>query len=524
MSRPLTHQRLRLVSVLLLLALVASLLPQVSPVPLAEPTAVAAGPGVPNTPAARTAAPKKPDLSKMGLGFVPNRGQADPAVRYEARGMGGSLFFTESGVTLTLPSDQPDKQQDLAKERQNGKERFSPESRANQKHKPSPPTVVRVQFEGANAPPTLEPTDKLAGVVNYFIGKNPSKWQKNLPNYGGLVYKALYPGIDLLYEGTAGRLKGTYLVAPGVDTSVLRWRYEGAAGVEVDSKTGDLVVSLPSNGKAPTSLREKAPVSWQEVDGKRVPVETRYEVAADGSIGFSLGSYDRSLPLTIDPTLEYSTYLGGSTGDSGYRIAVDTSGNAYITGYTYSTDFPTKNAFQGTSAGGSYDAFVTKLTSSGALAYSTYLGGGGDDYGHGIAVDTSGNAYVTGTTYFTDFPTKNAFQSSHGGYWDAFVTKLGPGDPGTITQPPYEPVPTADDRRFVGAVSPRHQASDQTVEIPVDRYFLGPVYPSSIDTPLPGDFPTSLSVNVVATSASGGAAEVYLNGTKLALQRHLAEW
>jgi hypothetical protein len=155
-------------------------------------------------------------------------------------------------------------------------------------------------------------------------------------------------------------------------------------------------------------------------------------VAADGSIGFALGSYDRTQPLTLDPTLTYSTYLGGNDTDEATGIAVDSAGNVYVTGYTYSTNFPLSSAYQGSLAG-AYDVFVTKLNATGsALIYSTYLGGSGTESGAAIAVDAAGNAYITGYTYSTNFPIQNAFQAANAGAPDGFLTKLNPAGSGLI--------------------------------------------------------------------------------------------
>ncbi|MGB6474111.1 MAG: SBBP repeat-containing protein, partial [Candidatus Sulfotelmatobacter sp.] len=168
-------------------------------------------------------------------------------------------------------------------------------------------------------------------------------------------------------------------------------------------------------------------VVYQEVRGQRREVAGNFVLRGPHRIGFVLGPYDHSQPLVIDPTLAYSTYLGGNYQDSGTSIAVDSSGNVYVTGYTGSTNFPTVNALQATDNGGTSDAFVTKLNASGsALDYSTYLGGNDADYGYGIAVDSSGNAYVTGSTHSTNFPTVNPIQATDNGFYNAFIAKLDP--------------------------------------------------------------------------------------------------
>src|SRR6185295_2616522 len=165
------------------------------------------------------------------------------------------------------------------------------------------------------------------------------------------------------------------------------------------------------------------PIAWQELDGERAPVSARYAISADGSVGFAVGDYDRGSPLTIDPVIEYSTYLGGSIFDIAYSIAVDAGGHAYIAGYAASSNFPTVDPYQA-GPGGQGDAFVARFDPHGTPVYSTYLGGSYFDYATGIAADAQGNAYVTGKTGSVDFPTKMALQPAYAGVWDAFVTKL----------------------------------------------------------------------------------------------------
>ncbi len=372
-----------------------------------------------------------PDFGKLPLSFVPNVGQTDPAVRFQAHSMGSTLFFTPNEVVLSLMTNDQ-------------RRRINDQSPETLHLRPSfvlgRSSVMHLRFEGANPTPEMVGADRLPGAVNYFIGDDPSRWRTNLPTYGGIIYQELYPGIDLHYEGrigTAGQaslLKGTYTVAPGADPTRIRWHYAGAASVRLDPTTGNLLIELPSSNIIPNSqsqLIERAPIAWQSINGRRVPVSVRYAVAADGGTGFVLGHYDPAYPLTLDPALTYSTYLGGSGYDYGYDIALDADGNAYVIGYTNSVDFPTKNPAQPDFGGGmgAGDAFVVKLNPTGStLVYATYLGGGGNDRGFGIALDADGNAYVTGDTTSIDFPTQNPIQPETGGggpfEGDAFVAKL----------------------------------------------------------------------------------------------------
>ena len=342
----------------------------------------------------------------LPLAFVPNVGQSDAVVRYQAHAMGGMLFFNDDEVVLSLPATGSRRQTE-------------DQTRSD----------VHLRFDGLDDAHRVVSAERLPGIVNYFIGNQPSRWLTNLPTYAGIVYEQLYPGIDLRYDGAQSTLKGTYTLAPQADPSRIRWHYQGATSVRVDEQTGDLLLELDHGA----TLIEKAPSAWQAIDGTRTSVTVQYVVMEDDSIGFALGAYDPNQPLTIDPLLIYSTYLGGSSFDSAKSVAVDAAGYAYITGATQSTDFPTQNPIYN-ALNGSTDAFIVKINPTGsALVYATYLGGSDreDEFGSeragGIAVDSTGSAYVTGCTKSADFPTVGPIQSYGGfGNCDAFVTKLNP--------------------------------------------------------------------------------------------------
>lgn len=249
-----------------------------------------------------------------------------------------------------------------------------------------------------------------------LVGADPSQWISNLHPYAGVVYRQLYRGIDLRHDGAGGALKGTYEVAAGVDPTVIRWRYIDAERITVDEQ-GNLHVQLGED-----RLVEQAPVVWQVIGGRRVVADAHYVVQGD-TLQFALGDHDRRYPLTIDPTLLYSTLLGGTSTDYGRDIAVDASGNMVMAGYSTSLHFPGSIA---TNAGGE-DVVLTKLNAQGnAIVWTTYMGGNNHGRALSLALDKSGNTvWVTGYIQSANFPTTaNAPQSASNGGFEAIVLRL----------------------------------------------------------------------------------------------------
>jgi hypothetical protein len=335
----------------------------------------------------RAPAPAESSYGKLPLSFVPNRGQADERVLYSAQAGGSSLQFTRDRVAITLE----------------GKDKAH---------------ALHLRFLGASPSPTLTGEDRQKGRVNYFTA-NAS--QTNIPTYGELRYRNLWPGIDLAFRGEGGRLKYEFHVAAGADPSKIRLAYAGAESLSLGA-AGALLIETPLG-----TLRDQAPKSYQRSGSRKVPVESSYATAGN-RYGFELGPYDRSRPLVIDPGLVYSTFLGAATGwEIGDDIAVDGAGNAYVAGTTASSDFPTTPGAFDSTPGSNWDVFVTKLSPDGStLVYSSYLGGIGPERGQGIAVDPGGRAFVIGWTGSPDFPTTSgAFDTSYADNGsDAFVTKL----------------------------------------------------------------------------------------------------
>jgi hypothetical protein len=361
---------------------------------------------------------------KLPVHFEANQGQTDEQVKFLARGKSHTLFLTPSEAVVVLT-----KREQTAKGRLRGAQ-LRPEEAGQVTS-----TVLRMTFVGANLEPRLVGRDELPGKANYFIGNDRAKWRTNVPTYAKVHYQDLYPGIDLIYYGNGRQLEYDFVVGPGADPNRILLCFQGADRIEVDSQ-GDLVLHTAAG-----TIRQRKPVIYQEVDGVRREISGGYVLKGACRVGFRLAAYDASRRVVIDPALFYSTYLGGSREEEGHGVAVDITGNAYVTGFTMSTDFPTTAGVVQPAFGGgpefARDAFVTKLNPTGSgLVYSTYLGGGGgngEDDAFGIAVDTAGNAYVTGLTTSTDFPTTpGAFQTTLRGGLDVFVTKLNPTGSGLV--------------------------------------------------------------------------------------------
>jgi hypothetical protein len=359
--------------------------------------------------------------------FVPvNAEVADAAFLFRSLGSAATLFFGADGVSFPVPCAG------AAKGLFDG---------LLQEETPEPGTLaaVRLQFVDANASAQVIGQEPLPGVVNYFLGDDPARWQSGVPTFARLAYEDLYPGIDLLYDGSEGALKGAYVVAPGANPGNIRWRYEGAPGVKLSK--GELWVGVTSAGGAPL-LVERRPVAWQTQDGNRKPVSVRYVVHRDGSIGFRLGRYDADLPLIIDPTLDYATYWGEGGCDFAIDLAVDSDNDVYVTGTTNSLNVPPPSPEPDCTVRYPYDVFVIKLdpsqTGASQLVYTTYIGGNGVDRPNGIALDSSGYIDLAGRTWSLDFPTTpNAWQQNlpDGDFINGFVARLD--DTGAVQYASY---------------------------------------------------------------------------------------
>jgi RHS repeat-associated protein len=360
------------------------------------------------------------NYAKQPLSFEVNQGQVDDQVNFVSRGSGYSFFLTSNEAVFSLSKPKQNNEQDTKYSFLDTVKNKDLAKRTQVQSEP--PEVVKMSFIGANPNPQVVGEEEQLGKSNYFIGNDPSKWKTNVSHYSRVRYKDIYQGIDVVYYGNdLGQLEYDFNLAPGVDPHVIKLNFEGVDRLETTEK-GDLVLHLSSG-----DLVQKAPRIFQEINSVKRDIVGNYQVSNLNltQVSFVIKNFDKTLPVTIDPSLLYSTYLGGGPGDDvSNGIAVDSSGDAFVTGMTGSINFPIQNAFQPNPGGGG-DAFVTKFNVNGTLAYSTYLGGSGNDNGTGIAVDGSGNAFVTGATSSINFPIQNAFQPKYGGgNTDAFVTKF----------------------------------------------------------------------------------------------------
>ncbi|UCD30797.1 MAG: SBBP repeat-containing protein, partial [Desulfobacterales bacterium] len=345
-------------------------------------------------------------VSTLRIPFVSNEGQVAKEVGFYAKTFGGTVYVTQKGE-MVYALTQKEKDQSLMKRVKDGKGRN-----------------IRVcvlkerLLKAKNS--RLQGQEKAVTKVNYFIG-GKDNWKTNIPSFNIVSYGQVYDNIELTLRAHTNNVEKIFTVHPKGRVEDIRLVVDGAVSLKLNP-AGELEIDTGSG-----TFNFSVPIAFQEIEGERKNVQVAYAVK-NNTYGFKVGQYDHNFPLIIDPTLTYSTYLGGTNFEEGYDITVDGNGNAYITGVTTSSDFPTQGPYDGTLDG--QDAFVAKLDAMGdTLIYSTYLGGTSAEFGYGIGVDTSGNAYVTGGTYSGNFPTTaGAFQTSHSdtAYIEAFVTKLSP--------------------------------------------------------------------------------------------------
>ena len=406
------------------------------------------------------------------LSFEANKGQAGPRVSFLAHTRGGDVLLSSQETTLLINKTKADVK--------------NAHSRSSKLDPPSV-TTLRMRFQGGNPNPKVSGLEELPGKTNYFLGNDSSKWRTEIPNYKRVRYEAVYPGIDVVYYGNQNQLEYDFVVAPYANPNSIRIRFDDRCKLRI-SRNGDLVIAVDGievrqlrptiyqdsqDGKVAVSGRYR--LRHHEISFEIGAYDQSKPLIIDPVLSYSsylwgIGGYDIALDsgrnmyivgaawgtgLTLvnpvqstyagntdiyiqkfDPTgstLLFSTYLGGNNRDDGNgyafpRIAVDPAGNIYVKGTTSSTNFPTVNAIQ-QSPGGGLDAYVAKIAATGSqLIYSTYLGGSSQEEWGDIAVDQSGNAYVTGSTFSPNFPTHNALMAPacNGTNRDVFVSVLDP--------------------------------------------------------------------------------------------------
>jgi hypothetical protein len=449
---------------------------------------------------------------KLPMGFEMNEGQISSDVRFLSRGQGYELLLTPQEALLALRQPElagasPAKHAASFKALREGREKRSA-------------SLVRIRMAGANANPEITGANQLPGRTNYFMGNNPKDWRTDIPSFARVKYTGIYPGVDLVFYGNQRRLEYDYVVAPGADPKAIALDVTGARKLRIDHQ-GNLVMSVPGG-----EVALQKPVAYQEADGRRREIAANYSLSGNHQVNLLVANYDQTKPLVVDPILNYSTYLGGSaSGDYATGIAIDATGDAFVTGQTFSLTFPvggatigynTNSPDPGVSANGA--VFVSELDPTGTIEkYVTYLGGTGagegGEYGQGIAVDTTG-VYITGQTFSTNYPTVGGYIVSPLGSnpsGTAFITKLNPAVGG---------VPSLVYSSYVGGTS-----GDVGTAIAVDAsenaYITGLTLSPGINTT--GAFQTSLSdatdgnafltrIDTTQTSTASLIYSTYLGG------------
>ena len=346
-------------------------------------------------------------FGQLPVYFVKNQGQwREPAAFCAGVGF-GKIYFTSKEIVFQIFHTEGNSSRDQIDHR-----------------KKDPPETeeinIRLQFVNPSPDVSIEAMDKSEARFNYLLGDDPQKWVAGAPSYRRIVYRNLYPGIDLSVCGQGKSVKHEYSLKPGADPKQIAWRYDNIKNARINSQ-GQLEVSTGLG-----TLKDEMPYCYQIFGSKKVAVECAYIITPENTVKLFIGKYDNNIELIIDPGLEYSTYLGGTDYDYAYDIAVDDNGCAYVTGHSRSSNFPLKSGSYDTNLSGASDAFVTKFSPAGStLYYSTVIGGSSTDGAYGIVLDADRNAYITGYTRSTDFPkTWGAYDTSHNGDSDVFIAKL----------------------------------------------------------------------------------------------------
>ena len=353
-------------------------------------------------------------MSSIPFMFEKNIGQHKNESKFVLRNSKNSIYFLESEIVLSIMKFKEDNKEKSFK--------YKFDTKENMSQREFEVNLLKMKLENSNKDPEIIGLNEFDCKINYFKGKDKTDWTTGIPVYEKLLYKEVYPGIDLVYYGNEGTLEYDFVVSPNGDFSKIKLNFEGADKVQLD-EDGNLIVEINES-----TIKMLKPKVYQQVNDKKIDLENSFVVDGD-NIRFDIPNYDKSKVLVIDPPLLYGSYLGGNNEDAGYKVAVDSKENAYITGWTYSTEeFPLQNPYQGTIKG-YCDAFLikidTKASGSASLKYATYLGGNNSDYGYSVAVDGRENAYIVGETSSTEqFPSKNAYQVTGNENSNGFLIKL----------------------------------------------------------------------------------------------------
>ncbi len=311
-------------------------------------------------------------------------------VRFVARKGPATLFLGDRGVTLAVHEHRPKTKHDI-RDRLAHADREVPAKRA----------VVHMTVAGGRSV-TPRPSDELVTKTNYFIGNDRSKWRTAVPNYAKVTYPSVLDGVDLVFHGENGSLEYDFVVSPGTRVDSIAMNVDGAADMELDAR-GNLVIHTRAG-----DIVQPEPLVYQRDDrGNKHTIAASYRIVGENKVGFVVASYDTSRELVIDPVLGFATFLGGSGSEEARAIAADSAENTYIAGFTNSTDFPAKNAYDGEYNGHPADAFVAKINNTGtAIEWATYFGG--SDWAEALALalnPTNGDVFIAGKTRSPDdFP------------------------------------------------------------------------------------------------------------------------
>jgi hypothetical protein len=451
--------------------------------------------------------------------FEPNQGQTAPQVKFLARGAGYGLFLTADEAVLELRHAAHSSPFSVLSTQSSVPGSQSAAS-----------SVIRMRLEGANSSARISGASPLPGKSSYFIGNDPAKWHRDIPQFGRVQYEAVYPGVDLVYYGDQGQLEYDFRVAPAADPNQIALSFEGA-GTHIDS--GDLVLST-ANG----DVRFRAPHVYQPAAPQfglaEKAVAGSFRQLADNKIGFSIGDYDRRRKLVIDPVLSYSTYLGGSGTESLVKVAVDGAGNIYVAGSTNSTDFiptttpPVNPPFQAHLAG-AQNIFIAVINPfqppSQQLLFATYLGGSGSDFAAGIAVSTdvdqstSGiDVYVAGSTSSTNFPTNGVLAGFQAG-----PPAQMPGPHGFVTRLNFATTTTLRYSTYLSGTNAAGNAADIVTGLAIDNagnaFVTGtttstnrqsdgfPANPNAVQTQ--SNAPSQFFASKINTKGSGSLSMIY---------------